>query len=337
MQKKKAMSRHCLAEEEPVPELSSSNFMQRSFGERVAMNSPIQGTAADIIKIAMIRVNERLKAEHFRSRLILQVHDELLVEAAKEELDMVKQILAEEMHGAANLKVCLEIDMHTGEELVRGKIDRRLQKVQKAGYKYMKSTWDYRTGRGREKYDPCYLEEKYRAKVIQADQVGHLVMEPDTSCYKQICSLFGEQILAADQKIDRKKLGAIVFADQEKLAMLNAIVHPAVKEYIRTAVYLEKQKACVPFVVVEAALLLEEHYDEICDEIWYIYVDDAARRVRLKQSRGYSDRKIDDILKNQQKDSVFRKSCQFVVDNSSDFVENTFEQMDRGLKEHGFL
>lgn len=61
-------------------------------------------------------------------------------------------------------------------------------------------------------------------------------MEPDTSCYKQICSLFGEQILAADQKIDRKKLGAIVFADQEKLAMLNAIVHPAVKEYIRTAV-----------------------------------------------------------------------------------------------------
>ena len=169
----------------------------------------------------------------------------------------------------------------------------------------------------------AYLEEKYRAKVIQADQVGHLVMEPDTSCYKQICSLFGEQILAADQKIDRKKLGAIV--------------HPAVKEYIRTAVYLEKQKACVPFVVVEAALLLEEHYDEICDEIWYIYVDDAARRIRLKQSRGYSDRKIDDILKNQQKDSVFRKSCQFVVDNSSDFVDNTFEQMDRGLKEHGFL
>ena len=105
----------------PVPELFSSNFMQRSFGERVAMNSPIQGTAADIIKIAMIRVNERLKAEHFRSRLILQVHDELLVEAAKEELDMVKQILAEEMHGAANLKVCLEIDMHTGENWYEAK------------------------------------------------------------------------------------------------------------------------------------------------------------------------------------------------------------------------
>ena len=105
----------------PVPELSSSNFMQRSFGERVAMNSPIQGTAADIIKIAMIRVNERLKAEHLRSRLILQVHDELLVEAAKEELDTVKQILAEEMHDAAKLKVCLEIDMHTGENWYEAK------------------------------------------------------------------------------------------------------------------------------------------------------------------------------------------------------------------------
>lgn len=183
----------------------------------------------------------------------------------------------------------------------------------------------------------AYLEEKYRAKVIQADQVGHLVMEPDTSCYKQICSLFGEQILAADQKIDRKKLGAIVFADQEKLAMLNAIVHPAVKEYIRTAVYLEKQKACVPFVVVEAALLLEEHYDEICDEIWYIYVDEKTREKRLASSRGYSEEKTKSILRSQLSDKRFRMSCQFVVDNSSTIVENTYEQIDRGLVEHGFL
>ena len=104
-----------------LPELKSKNTNIRKLGERMALNTPIQGTAADIIKIAMIRVNERLKAEHFRSRLILQVHDELLVEAAKEELDMVKQILAEEMHGAANLKVCLEIDMHTGENWYEAK------------------------------------------------------------------------------------------------------------------------------------------------------------------------------------------------------------------------
>ncbi len=98
----------------PVPELKSSNFMQRSFGERVAMNSPIQGTAADIIKIAMVRVHDRLQEEGLKSRLILQVHDELLVEARLEEAGRVEQILTEEMQQAAELKVPLEIDMHRG-------------------------------------------------------------------------------------------------------------------------------------------------------------------------------------------------------------------------------
>ncbi len=98
----------------PMPELSSSNFMQRSFGERVAMNAPIQGTAADIIKIAMIRVHDRMLKENLKSKLLLQVHDELLVEAYREELEQVKNILTEEMQGAAKLKVTLEIDMHTG-------------------------------------------------------------------------------------------------------------------------------------------------------------------------------------------------------------------------------
>ncbi len=100
----------------PVPELSSSNFMQRQFGERVAMNSPIQGTAADIIKIAMIRVHDRLAAEGLRSRLVVQVHDELLIETALEETETVKRILAEEMEKAADLSVPLEIDMHEGKD-----------------------------------------------------------------------------------------------------------------------------------------------------------------------------------------------------------------------------
>ncbi len=98
----------------PIPELKSSNFAQRSFGERVAMNSPIQGTAADIIKIAMIRVHDRLKEEGLRSRLILQVHDELLIEAYLEEVAQVEKILEEEMQQAAMLRVPLEIDMHQG-------------------------------------------------------------------------------------------------------------------------------------------------------------------------------------------------------------------------------
>ena len=99
----------------PIPELKSSNFMQRSFGERVAMNSPIQGTAADVIKIAMVRVNKRLKEENLKSRLILQVHDELLVETHKSEIEQVKTILWEEMRGAAIMQVSLDIDMNCGE------------------------------------------------------------------------------------------------------------------------------------------------------------------------------------------------------------------------------
>ena len=98
----------------PVPELSSSNFMQRSFGERVAMNSPIQGSAADIMKIAMIRVWERLEREKLQSRLILQIHDELLIETAPGEEETVRRILEEEMEHAADLSVRLETDVHSG-------------------------------------------------------------------------------------------------------------------------------------------------------------------------------------------------------------------------------
>lgn len=105
----------------PIPELKSSNFMQRSFGERIAMNSPIQGTAADIIKIAMNRVYQRLQREGLQSRLILQVHDELLIETREEELEQVSGILEEEMRKAASLDVALEVDMHTGKNWYEAK------------------------------------------------------------------------------------------------------------------------------------------------------------------------------------------------------------------------
>lgn len=119
--KEKGYARTMFGRRRPVPELSSSNFMQRSFGERVAMNSPIQGTAADIMKIAMIRVWQRLKTEQLESRLILQVHDELLIETKVEEADRVKQILEEEMTGAADLAVRLEVDIHTGTDWYEAK------------------------------------------------------------------------------------------------------------------------------------------------------------------------------------------------------------------------
>ena len=100
----------------PVPEIASSNFMQRSFGERIAMNSPVQGTAADIMKIAMIRVDARLKRDNSKARIVLQVHDELLIETPENETNYVKQILQEEMETAADISVPLEVSVSTGND-----------------------------------------------------------------------------------------------------------------------------------------------------------------------------------------------------------------------------
>lgn len=113
--KEKGYAETLFGRRRPVPELKSSNFMQRSFGERVARNSPIQGTAADIIKIAMVRVHDRLDKENLKSKLVLQVHDELLIEAYDEELEYVRQLLKEEMENAASLSVDLTVDISVGD------------------------------------------------------------------------------------------------------------------------------------------------------------------------------------------------------------------------------
>lgn len=183
----------------------------------------------------------------------------------------------------------------------------------------------------------AYLEERYGARVIQADQVGHLLQQPGESCYRRIVELFGREILNADGTISRPKLGAIVYADPRKMVRLNAIMHPSIRRFIKAEVEAERKKGEVPFVTIEAALLLEDHYDEICDEIWYVYAADAVRVERLKASRGYSEERCRSIMANQKKEPDFRAACRLVIDNSSDIVQNTYEQMDKGLREHGFL
>ena len=130
-----------------------------------------------------------------------------------------------------------------------------------------------------------YLEKAYGARVILADVVGHEVMEPGKMAYKKIVEYFGEEVLGGDRQIDRKMLGAIVFGDSEKLRILNGIIHPEVKQEILERVRQAKN-AGEKYVVVEAALLLEEKYDAFCDETWYIYTNEEIRRVRLRSSRG---------------------------------------------------
>ena len=119
--KKKGYCETMFGRRRPVPELKSSNFMQRSFGERVAMNSPIQGTAADIIKYAMVNVYDALKSKGLKSKLILQIHDELLIETVKDEVEQVREVLSHEMQNACSLAVKLEIDLHTGTDWYEAK------------------------------------------------------------------------------------------------------------------------------------------------------------------------------------------------------------------------
>lgn len=169
-----------------------------------------------------------------------------------------------------------------------------------------------------------FMEEKYNAIICQADQVAWKLQEPKQACYESITEHFGTQILQKDKTIDRRILGEIVFGNKEEMAILNRIVHPEVKAYIKDQIEEEKRAGTSCFVL-EAALLLEDHYDEICDEIWYIYTEESIRRMRLKDSRGYSDEKISAIMASQMPEDVFRKKCQVVIDNSSEFERTQIE------------
>lgn len=170
-----------------------------------------------------------------------------------------------------------------------------------------------------------YIADNWNATVVEADEVGYLVMRPGRSCFAPIVELFGPEILQADGTLDREKISARVFEDKELLEKLNAIVHPAVKKYIKKAIQREKENETDIFIV-EAALLIEDKYDEICDELWYIYADEETRTERLMKNRGYSEEKIKSIFANQLSEDEFSRHCDFEIDNSWDF-ENTKEQI----------
>lgn len=175
-----------------------------------------------------------------------------------------------------------------------------------------------------------YLESKYHAVICQADHVAWKLQEPGEQCYQEIVSFFGTSVLCPDGSIDRSALGSIVFSDADKMQRLNQIMHPAVKSYILEWISQEEEKGTAYFII-EAALLLEERYQLICHEIWYIYCDETLRRIRLKESRGYTDEKISAMMAAQLPEQTFRENCQVVIDNSGDF-EHTCVQVERAIK-----
>lgn len=173
------------------------------------------------------------------------------------------------------------------------------------------------------------LKDKYDAHLIMADDVAKDLMCKGKSAYRKIVQTFGSEILGDDQEIDRQKLSAIVFKNDEKLLALNQIVHPLVKKAIIKEKNEISRKHPEKLIVLEAALLIEDGYPEILDELWAVIADKEVRIQRLMDNRGYSREKSESIIAAQLSDEEFRKACSFVIDNSGSLSES-----ERQIEEH---
>lgn len=178
-----------------------------------------------------------------------------------------------------------------------------------------------------------YLKNKCNCRVILADQVAHLLEEPGQICYKLIVELLGREILDEKGYIDKHKLANRIFANEEYLEKVNCIVHPEVRAYIEEAILEERKKDTLDYLFIEAALLIEKGYKDIVDEMWYIHTREEARRDRLKASRGYTDEKIDSIIKQQLSEKEFFEQCDFVLENSGSLA-CMYKQIDEKLREN---
>lgn len=173
-----------------------------------------------------------------------------------------------------------------------------------------------------------FLQQEYGAEVIQADLVARELMEPGQAVFSQVVRHFGEEILT-DGRIDRPLLASLVFQDAEKRTLLNQLTHPAVKEEICRRI----AESGSPFIVIEAALLLEDGYDRICHEIWYIRAEESVRIRRLMDSRGYTRERCLHMMASQMKEDEFRAACRETVDNSGPW-EETRRQLETLLEKH---
>ena len=168
-----------------------------------------------------------------------------------------------------------------------------------------------------------------------ADEIAHDLMQPGTECFQKLKEKFaGEDIYQPDGSFDRAQLATVIFSDDRKREELNAIVHPAIREYVLQQKEAEERAGKLFLLVLEAALLIEEHYDEICDELWYIYTTEENRRARLKASRGYSDAHGPDFA-SQLSEEEYRRHCRVVIDNNGT-LEETLTQTEEALRREAY-
>lgn len=176
------------------------------------------------------------------------------------------------------------------------------------------------------------LQENFGGCVIMSDEVARELMQKGNISYQLIVEYFGRDILMDDGEIDRKKLADHVFNNKEALEKLNSMTHPYVKDEIRKLIAEAEASGECRFVALESAILLECGYEDICDEFWYVYTKPEIRRQRMKETRNYSDEKVDSVMRNQQPDEVFFKQCSFVIENNttlSDVYDQLKEKLDQ--------
>lgn len=180
-----------------------------------------------------------------------------------------------------------------------------------------------------------YLEKNYKVKNLIADEIAHDLMKPGTECYEKLLRVLPVEVYQEDQEnIDRKALAQKLFSSQELRETVNGIVHPAVKQFILTEIAEQEKMESLDYIVIEAALLIEDHYDTICDELWYIYTSRENRRKRLMETRGYTEEKVEQIFASQLSEEVYRQKCQVVIDNNGT-REETFYQIAQVMKNKG--
>ncbi len=176
------------------------------------------------------------------------------------------------------------------------------------------------------------LQQNFGGCVIMSDEVARELMQKGNISYQLIVEYFGRDILMDDGEIDRKKLADHVFNNKEALEKLNSMTHPYVKDEIRKLIAEAEASGECRFVALESAILLECGYEDICDEFWYVYTKPEIRRQRMKETRNYSDEKVDSVMRNQQPDEVFFEQCSFVIENNttlSDVYDQLKEKLDQ--------
>lgn len=175
------------------------------------------------------------------------------------------------------------------------------------------------------------IEKEYLCKIFLADDIANLLKEPGQRCYTPLVQLLGTDVLDEKACIDKKKMSDLIFSDKALLEKVNAIVHPAVKAYIREGIAQAKESKRVCYVFVEAALFIEAGYRDLVDCLWYIYADKEVRVRRLQEGRGYSTDKSESIMAKQLQEEAFRKCCDVVIDNSKD-LKTTMAQVRKELE-----